>query len=116
MTFVPITPAVTAQPSPNARELAEKLVATVREFEQSHPGTSSTEVQQAMQLASSRFYSSSAPALIAIALGLLVAGGLAAFYFANRGAEGFGSPAMPMVLIAVVVLGLLGVFAAKKRF
>jgi len=116
MTFVPITPTIVSPPSANAQELAEKLVGTVREFERSHPGTSHEDVKQAIELASSRFSTSTAPAFIAVALGLLVAAGLFVFFYAQKSGFGFAGPAMPMILIAVVVLGLLGVVVARKRF
>ena len=116
MTFVPITPTVIVPPSANAQELADKLAVTVREFEQSHPSTSAEDIRQAIQLASSRFSSSKPGAFVGMILGLLVAAGMFVFFFAQKGGFGFTGPAMPMILIAVLVLGLLGVMVARKRF
>lgn len=116
MTFVPITPTVVAPPSANAQELADQLATTVREFEQSHPGISADDIRQAMQLASGRVSGSSPGAFVGLILGLLVLAGGFVFFYAQRGGFGFTGPAMPMILIAVVVLGLLGVMVARKRF
>ena len=116
MTFVPISPTVVAQPSAKTQELTEKLVATVREFEQTHPGTRPEEIRQALQLAAGRFAGVPAAAFIAVALGALVFAGFLALYFANRGGVAFSGPAVPMIVIAVLVLGLLGVLVSKKRF
>jgi hypothetical protein len=114
MAFVPVTPTV-VPPSANAQELADQLAATVREFEQSHPGTSADDIRQALQLASSRFSTSAGPALVAVILGLMAAAGLFVLFYARYGGFGFTGPAVPMVLIALVVLGLLGVMVARMR-
>lgn len=116
MAFVPITPTVVTPPSANAQELADKLGTTVREFEQSHPGTSADDIRQALRIASSRSSASSAGAYLGLILGLLALAGGFVFFYAQRGGFGFDGPATPMILIAIVVLGLLGVLVAKKRF
>ncbi len=57
---------------------------------------------------------SSGPWIVTI-LGLLFAAGLALFYLAKRGGFELAGPAIPMILIALVVLGLLGVVVARNR-
>jgi len=52
MSYVPTPTSVPA--SPQAQELAHKLEHVIREYRQSHPGLSSSEVQQAIKMAETR--------------------------------------------------------------
>jgi len=53
MTYVP-TPVHVATPSPHAQELAHKIEGVIREFQQTHPRLSDSEVYQAIKLAETR--------------------------------------------------------------
>ena len=97
------------------KELAGRLAATIREFQQSHPGTSAAEIKHALRLASSGFATSLTGPLVAVGLGLMFAAGLAVFMFARSPSFDPTAPAFPMVLIALVVLALVGVFVALRR-
>ncbi len=115
MTFVPVIPATETPPSPNTQELAGKLSETIREFRQSHPGTKPEEIQHALKLASAGYGSSITKALAVVGLGLLLASGLGLFMFARGSDFDPSAPAFPMIFVALVVLGLLGVMVAFKR-
>lgn len=115
MTFVPVIPVTETPPSPNTQELAGRLAATIREFQQSHPGTTVAEIKHALRLASSGFATSLTGPLVAIGLGLMFAAGLAVFMFGRMPSFDPSASAFPMVLIALLVLALLGVFVALRR-
>lgn len=53
MTYVP-TPVHVATPSPHAQELAHKIEGVIREYQQTHPRLSDSEVSQAIKLAETR--------------------------------------------------------------
>ena len=114
MSFVPVVTTSNPPPSPGTMELAERLVGTVEEHMASHPGTRPEEVRQALRLAESRFGTSLGPQLVALVLGILLAAGAAVFMVAQRGSFEFDG-SVPVVLIALVILALLGVFVALKR-
>ncbi len=115
MTFVPIVPAHEPAPSPNTQELAGQLSATIREFLRSHPGTSAAEIRHALRLATAGYASSITARLVAVLLGLMLAGGLGLFYLASRGNFEPGAAAFPIILGALAVLALVGVLVAIKR-
>ncbi len=115
MTFVPVIPVTETPPSPTTQELAGRLAETIREFKQTHPGTKPEEIKHALRLASAGHTKPVAAGLAAVVLGLLFAAGLAVFMYARGGSFDPSSPAFPMILIALVVMALLGVFVALKR-
>lgn len=73
MSFVPVIPYVPPQPSPRARELSRRLAEVIEQFQLENPGTSATEVQQALQLATTGRGASKAAVGVLIGLVLLLA-------------------------------------------
>ena len=72
MVYVP-TPVHVATPSPHAQELAHKIEGLIREYQQTHPRLSDSEVNQAIKLAETRTGSGGGRmrvAIISLMLGL----------------------------------------------
>jgi predicted lipid-binding transport protein (Tim44 family) len=120
VTYVPIVPTVTPEaPSRQTRELADLLGRVIQEYEKAHPTVTGREVGQALQLAkraSSKAAGGEQAALVAALVGgLVLMLGLGMFLFTGGG-DGF-SIANAQVMVAVVALGLAGVFVAvlKRR-
>ena len=120
MTYVPIVPVVTPQePTRQTQELADLLGRVIQEYEKAHPTVTGPEVSQALQLAkraSSKSAGGEQAAMIAAFVGALVlALGLGLFFFLQQG-DGF-SIRNTQVMVAVVALGIAGVFVAvlKRR-
>ena len=106
LAFVPYVPQVPQAPSPRAETLAQRLADTIHQFQQQNPGLSPLEVRQAVQLALSRTSRGAGPApqVVAVLVGLVVAGlGLAL-------ALGTRQAATP-VFAALAVIGLAAVVA-----
>lgn len=119
MTYVPIVtvPVQQQQPTQQTRELADLLGRVIQEYEKAHPSVSGPEVRHALQLAqsaSSKASTGPAGLMAALAGGLALLAGLAAFYFIQ--VDG-GSPmaAMRIVLIAIVLVGIVAVVLAARR-
>jgi len=74
MVYVP-TPVHVATPSPHAQELAHKIEGVIREYQQTHPRLSDSEVHHAIKLAETRTGSGGlrSRSMIAVMLGLTVA-------------------------------------------
>ncbi len=53
MTYVP-TPVIVQQATLQARELAQRIDHTIREYRQNHPNMSEAEIRQAIQIAHSQ--------------------------------------------------------------
>jgi hypothetical protein len=82
MSFVPVvTPP--PPPSPRARELARRISEAIEQFQREQPGTSSTDVRQALHLASASSGNGQKLALIAILIGLVLLG-ILAFIFLKQ--------------------------------
>lgn len=116
MTYVPIVPQPPTPPSPRARELADRLLKVVLEYEETHPSVTKDEVRQATQLAlqAARATTPMAAPTLALGLGLLMFAGLAAFYFV--GDIDLGSGGMPwMVVAAIGVLAIVGALVTVLR-
>lgn len=116
MLFVPITPTPSQQPlSPRTRELSELLGRVIEEYEKHHPSVSASEVRMALRMAgrSSKAEGAMAARLtIAALIGLLALGGVAFFLMGEGRAS---SEAMPSVLVAVAVFGLLAAVVAARH-
>jgi hypothetical protein len=80
-TYVPITPGYVPNVSQRAQELGAKIGQVIQEYEQTHPGMSPLEVQQAIKLAGSGTGNSRARILVALMLGLSVAALLGGMFF-----------------------------------
>ena len=78
MSFVPVAPP--QPPSPRAQELGRRLGEVVEKFRREHPDLTGTEIRQAMGLATGGMGAKSVALLVALALGLLAAGLLAALF------------------------------------
>ncbi len=74
MTYVP-TPVHVATPSPHAQELAHKIEGVIREYQQTHPRLSDSEVYAAIKLAETRTGAGGQRTrlVVAVTLGLTVA-------------------------------------------
>ena len=67
MTYVP-TPTYIPHVSSETQELAHKIEHVIREYQQSHPGVSDTDVSQAVQMAVSRTGASAKRSQMTLAL------------------------------------------------
>ncbi len=109
MVFIPTAPNSSFPPSPRTREMANLLTRVLEEYRKSHPATTDAEIRAAVRLAqlASRSGNRGAPALLAVASGLLVAGVLAGFLF-NRSAGGVEiGTGSPMIIMGVVFMLLI---------
>jgi hypothetical protein len=114
MSYVPIVPNAPSpqEASPRARELGVQMAQLLQDYREQNPSLTSTEVQQAMQIAREATGLGKRPAagvLAAVGLGLvgvLVAG----FMILRRGGFEGGVPiaAWPMVMIGILVVALAG--------
>lgn len=116
MTYVPIVPVTPAAPSPRARELADRLVDVLLEYEGLHPSLTNEEVRQAMQITVQKTRpraSMTAPA-VAFGLGILLLGGVAAFYFGG-GASTARVALLPIVAATIAVAAVGALVAVLRR-
>ncbi len=111
-----IVPPVSPHTSALAIELGRKLTATIQEFQQSHPGMSSTEIQQALKMAESGAGAAGKKSAVLLLLsGLLLAGGFFALYLKRTGGSAPSDyPIMPFV-VGLLVVGLLIVVFRMRR-
>ena len=119
MVFVPIPPP-DRQVSIRSRDLSQRLAQVIREFQQNHPGTTSQDVRQAVQLAAegsgvSRGGTRQQRAAVALVLGVLFAGGLGTFAFLERAGGGEGPPAFWMIAGVGILTVLLAVVAVLRQ-
>ncbi len=121
MTYIPIVPYVPApqEASPRARELGVQMAQLVQEFQKQNPSLSSTEVQQAMNIAKQATgMTKGAAAGVAVAIGVGLMGVLLAgfMYFRQAGGEVELRPTMlPMIAIVALLVVVLGVVAVKRN-
>lgn len=109
MSFVPVF--VPPPPSARARGLGRQLVETIENFRRQHPGTSTTDVQQALRLAESEV-GTNRTLILAVVVGLLVLlGGVALFLYRSDESRSLST----MVPIAILIIGGIAVAAAKMR-
>jgi len=83
MAYVPIPSQPQPPASPRARELSQKIRATIEEFERHYPGTEPADVRRALELASGE--TNRTRMTVSLTVGLVVAGLiglLVAFFFA----------------------------------
>ncbi len=114
--FVP-TPST--PPSARVQELATRLADIVRQFRQSYTDLSSSEVDQALNLARAQLGSGleaqKQRMLIAVLLGVLVMGlGFALLFFRANSTGRDLSPMLP-IFIGAIIIGVLAVVAATRR-
>lgn len=113
MTYVPTPVFVPPQPppSPEVKELAQRLTAVIEEFQQGRPSFASGEIEQALGLARQKFRrpGAAAPLVTLILAGLLLAGLGVLFLF--RAAVPV--PAIPVIIIGVLIFALLILLVAK---
>ena len=82
MSFVPVTPYIPQPPSPLAQELGRRIGGLIDQFSAENPGLSTTEIQQALQIAAQQRGTSRAMAtVLALLIGLLLVGVLAFYFF-----------------------------------
>jgi hypothetical protein len=113
MLFVPYVPAP-PPPSPRAQELGRRLRETIEGFLQEHPGTTGSEIRQALQLAAREICGKGATAAVAVGAGLAILGALALVFMGRQ------VPGEPRVWIlgTAVGLGVIAIAAAialKRR-
>ena len=117
MSYVPII-VPTHSPSPETRELADRLLAVIRDYEQQHPTVTGTEIREATRMAAQRAGGTrlaiGSLAAAAIGAGLLALFG--ALLLLRAGASGgVGLGEIPVLLIVAVLTAVaLGIFAAKR--
>ena len=110
MTYVPLMVPPTA--SPRARELAQKLIAQIREFRQEHPEATERDVWAALRIASTSTQPRTRPNWLAIAIALMVAAMLLVA-LAVLGLQNGAIPhAQQMLPLAVVIVSVIVVVAA----
>jgi len=121
MSYLPILPYVSPpqEASPRARELGVQMAHLVQEFQKQNPSLSSTEVQQAMQIAKQTTGMTKSAAM-----GLMVGGGVALMgvlvaglmYFRQAGGDVELRPTIfPMIAIVALLVVVLGVVAVKRN-
>lgn len=118
MTYVPVPPTVTPQPSsPRTRELASLLTKVVDEYRGAHPSVSGKEIREALRMTQVTAGGSKAPVAVAVslALGLLVMGLTLGLVFLGRGGgiELGDGTSMPMIVLAITVF--LGIVVAAIK-
>lgn len=74
MAYVPIPSQPQPPASPRARELSQKIRATIEEFERHYPGTDPADVRRALELASGE--TNRTRMSVAVMIGLFVAAAL----------------------------------------
>jgi hypothetical protein len=85
MTYVP-TPVVVPQATLQARELAQRIDHTIREYRQNHPNMSEAEIQQALHIAQGQAGGGRrARMMVAVMLGLTVLALLGTLLFIRMG-------------------------------
>ena len=117
MLYVPII-VPPHSPSPQTRELADRLLAVIRDYEQQHPTVTRPEVREATRMAAQRA-GGAGPATGSLAAAAVGAGLLAllgTLLLLRSGASGgVGLEEIPVLLIvAVLAVVGLGIFAAKR--
>jgi hypothetical protein len=104
------------QASALAIELGNKIAAMVQEFRQTHPGTSDTDVRSAFRVASMQTGAGATKQMVAgLLAGLLVALGLALFFFRAGSTPGATPPGMLVWIIAAFVVVAIIVRMAARR-
>jgi hypothetical protein len=118
MVFIPPASSPTVPPSPRTREMANLLTRVLEEYRKSHPSTTDTEIRAAVRLArlASRSGNPAVPGILAVSVGLLVAGVLAGLFVFLRSAEGVEIGAgSPMIIMGVVFVLLVFLMAVKVK-
>jgi len=112
MTFVPVVPHV-PRPSRRARELGEKLRATIEDYQRYDPDTTTTDVRQALALAGGGGVDARRKA--AVLVGLLGAFALLGVWFMLRN-QGLDSPStFPALAVMVALLLVVAVVVLLRR-
>jgi len=112
--FVPIQ---TPQPSAQALDLGQRIAATVRAYLTDNPGVGSPDVTQAFTVARdllrSELGGAASQMVILLTVALIGLGvlGVILFLYLNGG----GSPRIPMVTMAVAVVGIAAVVMAIAK-
>ena len=117
MVFIPPASSPTVPPSHRTREMANLLTRVLEEYRKSHPATTDAEIRAAVRLAqlASRSGNQAVPAILAVSIGLLVAGVLAGFlFFRSAGGVEIGTGS-PMIIMGVVFVLLVFLMAIKLR-
>jgi len=112
MTYIPIVPVVTPvpPPSPRTRELAGLLAKVLDEYTKAHPAVTKAEIRAAIRMAQMSGGSNPAVLVGALVAGLGVFGLALGLFFMRGSGGGLEMPAMPMVVLALVVfLGIVAV-------
>ena len=121
MSYIPIVPYVPPPQgaSPQALELGVQMAQLVQEFQKQNPSLSSTEVQQAMQIAkqaTGMTRSAATGVMVAVGVGLmgvLLAGVL---FFRQAGGDiELPVTAFPMIAVVALVVLVLGVVAVIRN-
>jgi hypothetical protein len=104
MAFVPVSTPPTYPPSPRTRELAGLLSKVLEEYTRAHPSVTKAEIRSAIRMAqmSAGPDRGKVAVLLALALGIGVAGLLMGLLL-YQGAEGGGSGTMSSMVIAAVI-------------
>ncbi|MGH2628324.1 MAG: hypothetical protein ACRDHY_16930 [Anaerolineales bacterium] len=114
MVFVPVPPP-RFQPSPRAQDLSRRLAQVIEEFERQYPGTSPSDVQQAMELAVGRSAGRPAArrtAAVAAAVLAAVAAGAVALIRSSGDAS---IPLMAIVTGVAVVVAIVVVVGRMRK-
>jgi len=109
-------PPVQDRASALAIELGNRIAGLIQEFKQSHPGTSDTDVRNAIRIAEMQSGSSARTQLVvALTVGLLLLGGLAAFFFSRSPGSEAPSNSMIILIIAGIAVAALAVKLVARR-
>jgi len=109
--FVPFVPPPQSRASTLAIELGNKIAGLIQEFKASHPGTSDTDIVNALRIAEKQTGAGATrQVVVAVAVGLLLLGVLLAYFFAAK--TGAGGP--PRGMIVLIIAGIAVAAIAVK--
>lgn len=120
MSYIPIVPYVPPpqEASPRARELGVQMAHVVQEFQKQNPSLSSTEVQQAMQIAKQATgMTKSAAVGVMVGVGVALMGVLLAglLFFRQAGGEIELPTTFPLIAVIGLMVLVLGVVVVIRN-
>ena len=114
MVFVPVPPP-RFQASPRAQDLSRRLAQVIEEFERQYPGTTPSDVQQAVELAVGRGAARPAGRRTAVVAGAVLAAVAAGAVGLIRSLGDAGIPVMAIVTGIAVVVAIVVMVARARR-
>jgi len=114
--MVVFPPPVTSSGSPAALELAQKISATIREYQQTHPGVSAGDIGDALRIAAQgRGAARRGPVAAAVVASLVVGVMIALGVMRAASRDSAAGALLPFFAVAVLLLAVLAAVAARRR-